>query len=207
MRPFDDDPTRGGIEQTGSGSFDSPEKTRFSTEVLNVSETGEPEVFRIVSEGFDVGDVADIQPEAWRFSADPAEAASMTLSDIMTEQAGFVWDEGMGHAMTMNDAVESLEKECYVQVSRFSAANISACLKNDGSVLAYVPEQAWRQITAQEAAYTYEVPGLHTVQVVSAGGDRVTVADHTLEDGQWIELDEDAVSLISQNGWILEVYK
>ena len=207
MRPFDDDPTKGGMEQTDSGCSEGAEKARFSTEVLKVSETGEPEVLRIVSEGFDADDVADIQPEAWRFADDPAKAAAMTLQDIMTEQAGFTWNDGAGRAMTMNDAVELLEKECYVQVSRFTTANISACLKNDGSVLAYVPEQAWRQVMVQDAPYTYEVPGLHTVQVIAAGNDHITVADHTLEGGQWIELDEDSVSMISQNGWILEVYK
>lgn len=207
MRPFDDDPTKGGIEQTDSTRSEGVEKTRFSPEVLKVSETGEPEVLRIVSEGFDTNDAVDIQPEAWRVAEDAAEATAMTLRDVMTEQAGFTWDDGMNAAITMNDAVELLEKECYVQVSRFTPANISACLKNDGSVLAYVPEQAWRQVTAQETDYTYEVPGMHVVQIVGTGNDCVTVADHALDSGQWIEIDADAVSLISQNGWILEVYK
>lgn len=206
MRPFDDDPFKGSLEPVDAGNKQGIEKTRFTPEVLKVSETGEPEVLRIESQGFDMNDVTDIQPEPWRFTDDPTEAALMTLQDIMTEQAGFTWGEGAGKS-TMNDSGELLEKECYVQVSRFTTANISACLKNDGSVLAYVPEQAWRQVMVQDVPYTYEVPGLHTMQVTAAGNDRITVADHTLEAGQWIELDEYAVSLISQNGWILEVYK
>ncbi len=206
MPPFDEIPGKG-FEPRDGIQNEVSEKARFASEVLRVNETGEPEVLRVTMEGFDPKDVADIQPEAWRFTESQAEAASMTLRDVMTEQTGFAWAEGLNTAPGMLDAVELLEKECYVQVSRFSEANIAACLRADGSVMAYVPDQLWRQVTAQPDDSGYEVPGLHTVQVVAADREGVVVSDHSMEGGQWISLNKDAVAMISQNGWILEVYK
>jgi len=179
----------------------------YNYEILRANELGEPEIIRLTQKDIYDDPIDDIEPKEWVYSDKVSEAEKLAINDVMLEQAGFIWDYKSDNPnLNMMETIELLEKHCYVQVSKLTTSNIRCCLMNDGSVLAYFPEKVWLNILGEKPDYLYEVSGMQLVEIISIDNN-IIVKDHNRENGQFIEIDNTSLKLLSENGWILEVYK
>jgi hypothetical protein len=175
-------------------------------EILENNALKEGDVFRIlVNDNTRVMDCEEIEP--WEKAETKTQAAYMSMKDIMRFHAGESWmEDGGEEGLSLGDALELLENRCFVQLSRLSFANIDACIKSGGRILAYMPEREWCGITGEAMPWSKDLPGMRTVAIDINEEDEIIVTDHYLGDGNGIHLDPTSLSWLG-DAWMLEVYK
>lgn len=149
------------------------------------------------------------EDEGWTWSEAPNEVTKLTIEKIMVELTGESWfDYEKDEGYSIGEIIELLSKRAFVQLSELTIANIRTCLENGGKVIAYFPDLVWREYFNQLVVLPNEVLGMRAIEVEEIlYNDGIIINDFSSVEGKRKQLDQTSFKWLSQNGWMLEVYK